>query len=592
MLNRFVRRLEDLVHALKQHLSEKNFLLVSSVLVGFSAALAAVVLKLLVFRLHDLLTRNYQVDHQYYYYLVFPGLGILLAVWLEKRFFKGVLSKGTAQVVSAVMRKGGSLGPEHMYAHVFTSAVTVAFGGSAGLEAPIVVTGSAIGSNYSRRYRLSPKARNLLLASGAAAGVAASFNAPVAGLLFALEVLLADVTIAAFIPLILAAAVGALLSKLVLGSEILLNFHLQSDFAARHVPFYLLLGAGCGLVSVYYARIFVAIEGWIRPTPRSSYRRAVFGGLWLALLILLFPPLFGEGFETIRALAEGRADKLFAVGVFGPYLKNGSWVLLALALTMFMKAAAAAITLGSGGNGGNFAPSLMVGALLGYTASALFEISGIAHLPSITFMVVGMAGVLSGVFRAPLTGIFLIAELTGGYELMIPLMLVSALSYTVARYLAPLSMDDKKLEESGVANLHDRDAVILSGLRTYQFIETDFVPVSPGATLGQIVQAVASSHRNVFPVVNERGILVGMVSLDDLRDVMFKQHLYSSVYASTLMRKPYAVVSPNEEVEVVMRKFEDTGSWNLPVVEDGVYKGFVSKSTLLNRYRDQLRLES
>ncbi|MBL7891436.1 MAG: chloride channel protein, partial [Bacteroidia bacterium] len=540
-------------------LNKRQFLIFSSMLVGLTAGLAAVVLKTLVHFIHEAITHNYHFKFQYYLYIFFPLIGILLTVYSVKRFLHGKLGRGTANILHAIIKKSGILPKDQMYSHVITSALTVGFGGSAGLESPMVTTGSAIGSNYARTYHLTYKDRVLLLASGAAAGIAAAFNSPIAGVLFALEVLLADVSISAFIPLIISAAIGALCSKIILQEGILLSFHFLEPFNYRYVPFYALLGALAGLVSVYYSRTFTRIEKLLKPNKEHPYRKAITGGVILAGLILLFPSLFGEGYSSIISLSQMKAEQLMVNSLFSGYSTNEWFLLVFIGVVMMVKVVATSVTINSGGNGGNFAPSLFVGAYLGYFFSRLISMLGITKLPEGNFTIVAMAGILSGIFHAPLTAIFLIVEITGGYDLMIPLMIVSAISFTVAKYFEPFSMDAKKLAKKGHVLTHSKDKSILASLKISSIIETDFHKVMPDSKLRELVEVVAHSNRNIFPVVDAENHLLGVILLDNIREVMFKSELYDTVLAKELMRKPAATVTSDESMHAVMKKFDEAG---------------------------------
>lgn len=582
----YIKLYETFINWLHNKLTPRQFLIFSSILVGISAGLVAVVLKTIVHYIYMAVTRDYHIPYQYVFYLIFPTIGILLTVFFVQKHLNGKLGRGTANILRAIAKKSSFLPKDQMYSHAITSALTVGFGGSAGLESPIVITGSAIGSNYAKTYHINYKDRTLLLACGAAAGIGAAFNAPIAGVLFALEVLLFDVTISAFIPLIIAAATGGLLSKIILNEDILLSFHLQQPFDYYNVPFYIILGLLAGLMSLYYARTYLKIESFLKPL-KNTYTKALIGGLALAILILFFPSLFGEGYDSIKILAELNPEKLFEHSIISNLISN-KWILfILLLLVMFLKIIAAAITVGSGGNGGNFAPSLFVGAYLGFVFAAVINILGISDIPISNFTIVAMAGILSGVFHAPLTAIFLIAEITGGYELMIPLMIVSATSYMIVKYFEPYSMDTKTLAKKGQIFTSDRDKNILSSLKTIKVIENDFQSVAPAATLGELVEVVANSKRNIFPVL-ENEQLLGIILLDNIREIMFKHEMYSTVLVKQLMRKPAAIIAPDESMQAVMKKFDETGAWNLPVIDDGKYIGFVSKSSIFNKYRTQL----
>jgi len=584
-----MRFAENFIEWLHGKLDKKQFLILSSMLVGLSAGLAAVILKSLVHFIQAAATKDYHIELQYAFYLVLPCAGVLLTVWVVQRFLRGKLGRGNSNILYAIAKKGSRLPPDQMYSHVLTSALTVGFGGSAGLESPMVTTGSAIGSNYGRTYHLTYKDRTLLLACGAAAGIAAAFNAPIAGLLFALEVLLADVTISVFIPIMIAAAAGALMSKIILDESMLLSFRLLQPFDYTNVPWYMLLGIVAGFISVYYARVFPRVEALFKGRKKHPWRNALAGGLVLALLIWLFPSLYGEGYGSIKTLSELHPEQLLHNSLLEDAFKGeAGLILLFVGLIMFVKVIAAAVTIGSGGNGGNFAPSLFVGAYLGFVFAQGLNLAGITKLPVANFTIVAMAGILSGLFHAPLTALFLIAEITGGYELMIPLMIVSALSYTVVKYFEPYSMDTKKLAKKGHIFTQDKDRNILSVLKIRKLIETDFQPVRPEMKLGALVEVVAHSQRNIFPVVNDKEQLCGIIQLDFIREIMFKTELYETVTVEQLMRSPAALIQPEEDMYAVMKKFDETGAWNLPVVENGKYLGFISKSSIFTRYRNML----
>jgi len=587
-MSNYFKLYEPLINWLHSKLSPRQFLIFSSILVGLTAGLAAILLKSCVHYIRLTIMHDYNIPYQYIFYLIFPTIGILLTVWFVQKHLGGKLGRGTINILHSIAKKSSFLPKDQMYSHVVTSALTVGFGGSAGLESPIVVTGSAIGSNYSKTYHINYKDRTLLLACGASAGIAAAFNSPIAGVLFALEVLLVDVSISAFIPLIIAAATGALLSKIILNEDILLSFHLQQPFNYYNVPSYILLGLLAGVVSVYYARMFLKAEELLKPKKINPYRKALIGGAVLAVLILFFPSLFGEGYDSIKLLSGANPEKLFEHSIIADLITS-KWIFVGLVLlAMFFKAIAVAFTIGGGGNGGNFAPSLFVGAYLGFSFATLLRLLGITDAPVSNFTIVAMAGILSGVFHAPLTAIFLIAEITGGYELMIPLMIVSAISFLVVKYFEPYSMDTKRLAKKGHIFTADKDRNILSSLKTAKVIETDFQSISPNATLGELVEVVAHSKRNIFAVVSKDEMLVGIILLDNIREVMFKHEMYDKVLVKELMRTPPAVIAPDEDVQSVMKKFDETNAWNLPVVDEGKYVGFVSKSGLLTKYRDRL----
>lgn len=575
---------------LGEKLSDRQFLIVSSILVGLTSGLAAIAVKYIVHSIGQLVSFYSTTYEEFFLFALFPLIGILLTVFYIRYFLNGKLPKGTPEIVYSIAKKSSKLPLRQTYSHMITSALTVGFGGSMGLESPMVSTGAAIGSNYGITYKLGYKGRTILLACGASAGIAAAFNSPIAGVLFAIEVLLADVSSAAFIPLIISAASGALLSKIILAEGITLSFSLQQPFDYHNMPYYVLLGIVAGMVSLYYTCVYSWTEGNMQRM-ENPWLRAITGGLLLFVLILLFPPLFGEGYTTIRHLAELNPGVLFQTSVLFSSIKTNVHLIFFLTLLLLVKPVAAAITIGSGGNGGNFAPALFVGAYLGFVFARLVNLSGITQIPESNFILVSMAGILSGIFYAPLTAIFLIAEITGGYELMIPLMIVSSLSLTVTHFFEPISMDSKKLSKMLHGSIDTRDKFLLSKLDISELIETNFSIVKPDYNLEAFIKVIASSSRNIFPVIDENKKLIGMVHLDKIRSVIFDPEQSQSTRVRDLMTIPAAVIQTNENLHQVLGKFEETKLWNLPVVEGDQYVGFLSKSSILTRYRNEL-LES
>jgi CIC family chloride channel protein len=575
---------------LRDKLSDRQFLIVSSILVGLTSGLAAVAVKYIVHsigRLVSFYSNNY---HEFFLFALFPLIGILLTVFYIRFFLKGKLAKGSPDIVYSIAKKSSKLPVHQTYAHIITSALTVGFGGSMGLESPMVSTGSAIGSNYGTSYKLGYKERTILLACGASAGIAAAFNSPIAGVLFAIEVLLADVSSAAFIPLIISAASGALLSKIILAEGITLSFSLQQPFNYHNMPYYVLLGILAGLVSLYYTRVYSWTESRMQGMD-NVWLRALRGGLMLFVLLIIFPPLFGEGYETIKQLAVNNPGTLFQSSLIFSFIKTNGHLVAFLGLLIFIKPVASAITIGSGGNGGNFAPALFVGAYLGFVFARLINLTGITRLPESNFTLVAMAGILSGIFYAPLTAIFLIAEITGGYDLMIPLMIVSALSLTVTHLFEPLSMDSRKLSHMLRGSIDTRDKFLLSKLDVSELIETNFSTLKPEDNLEALIKVIANSNRNIFPVIDDNKKLLGIVYLDKIRAVIFDSRHNHLTVVRDLMTTPGAVIQVNENLHQVLNKFEETKLWNLPVVNGEQYVGFLSKSSILARYRNEL-LES
>jgi chloride channel protein, CIC family len=577
------------VNWLKQQLSHRQFLVFCAIVVGLSAGAMAAVLKTLVQTVESLFHTEGVFSPMKTPYRVFlPMLGIGLTVLFVQKVLKGDLGKGVSNILYEIAKKSAFVKRHKLFSHVITSSLTVGLGGSSGLEAPIVITGSAVGSNIASSWGLSYRDRVLLLGCGAAAGIAAVFNSPIAGVMFAMEVLLIETTLSSFIPLIISAAVGALFSKIIFNEKMLFVFSLKEPFNYKNVPFYILLGFFCGFVALYYVRMSHAIGHFFQHMKINLYVKVVMGGLVLAILMYLFPPLFGEGYESIRLLADGKADDLLRNSIFSEH-RFQDWAIIAfVGAIVFIKAIATSVTLSSGGNGGNFAPSLFVGSFTGFFFSKLLNTVFSLSIPLSNFTIVGMAGVLSGVFYAPLTSIFLIAEVTGGYELIIPLMIVTTLSSVFVRHFEPISLEVKNMIEKGEVFSEDKDRNILLLLKTLDIIETDFKTLQPNDSLRDLIMAIKQSKRNLFAVVDEKQHLVGILTLDDVRDVMFEMPLYDKIWVKNLMKAPPSVLFVNESMSEVMKKFDETQAWNLPVVDEGFYLGFISKSAIFSKYRGEL----
>ena len=598
-----MKQLLTLFQRLKSRLSAQQYLVFSATLVGISAGVLAVCLKLIVHGIQIIFnTAQLFSPLKQAYYLALPTIGILICVLFVDKILRGDLGRGVANVLYEIARKSAHVKRHKLYSHIVTSAVTAGFGGSAGLEAPIVVTGSAVGSNLATTLGHGYRERTLLLGCGAAAGIAAVFNAPIAGVMFAMEVLLADVTISAFIPLIISAACGALFSRAVLNETSLFSFKLQQPFNWMNTPFYIVLGILSGLISLYYVRTAHLVSTFFKNSSLSIYQKALFGGFILAVLIALFPSLFGEGYSSIRLLADGKADVLFEKSAFADFMPQnlskktflgfnteGVILLAFLGATIFIKAIAASVTIGAGGNGGNFAPSLFVGSYLGFFFSRLLNTVFNLKLPESNFTIVGMAGILSGVMYAPLTAIFLIAEVAGGYDLIIPLMIVSTISSVFTRHFEPISIETKAMIERGDVFSQNKDRNILLLLKANKLIETDFKTIKTTNSLGELIETIKISQRNLFAVIGENNLLEGILTLDDVRSVMFDAELYDKILVEDIMKVPPSVLYLNDDMGTVMKKFDETNAWNLPVVdESGAYIGFISKSAIFSNYRSQL----
>lgn len=589
MLKKIILKIEGTIAWSRSKLGDKQFIFLSAVLVGISAALAVILLKAFAHGVFTFATYVSRILKLGFLNSFLPIIGILLTVFVVKKFLSGTIQKGTSQILYAVAKKASIIPRKQMYAQIITSSLTVGMGGSAGLESPIVITGAAFGSNFAQKYRLNYKDRTLLIGCGVAAGIAAAFNAPIAGVLFAIEVLLVDVSIAAFTPIMIAAATGALVSVIVLDENILLSFKQQENLNYHNVPYYILLGVFTGLVSIYYSRNFQRVEHFFSRLKLGPYKKALFGSTLLAILIYVFPTLFGEGYESIRILSESDPGQLLEDTLFSGF-RNNSWALLLfVGCTMLLKAFASGLTIGSGGNGGNFAPSLFLGSYVGFFFSKLINLIGLAKLPISNFTLVGMAGILSGLFHAPLTAIFLIAEITGGYNLMIPLMIVSSISFAISKRFEKHSMDVKNLAKKGHAFTSNKDANVLSTLDMNSVIQTDYLTVSPEENLDKLVDLISNSTQVVFAVVNIENELVGVVYFNDIKEIIFNSYRVKYTQIKEIMTAPKQIITLDDSMEMVMDKFEQTKVAFLPVLKNDKYYGFISKSLALEAYRTKLK---
>lgn len=575
-----------IIHYLRTRLSRVQYIMVIATLVGFFSGLTAVLLKTIV---HHIQHWIQTIPVSRFAYLLFPVAGLVLTVWIIHKLWGGHIEKGIAMVLQAIARKSSFIPLRHTYQHIFTSSLTVGLGGSVGLEAPIVATGSAIGSNTARISDLNYRERTLLIACGAASGIAAVFNAPIAGVIFAIEVLLTETVVSYFIPLIISSVVGALCSKIILGESWLFNFALQEHFNYENVPHYIVLGVLAGFISLYYARMFTRFEKKLSHWKINPYRKAASGGLLLMALYFIFPPLFGEGYDNVKLLANGMAEQinndnsLFA-------LLDESWSLVVVAgFIVLLKPIAAAITIGSGGNGGNFAPSLFTGAYLGFFFSKLANNTGWMKIPEGNFSLVGMAGVLSGVMYCPLSAIFLIAEITNGYELFIPLMIVSSISFFIVKTYEPYYMEIKQLAKEGQVFTYKKEKNILVSIHLSEMLQDKYDTISIDKKLRDLVELIKRSEKNIFAVHDEKDRFAGIIELNDIKQQLFRPDRFDVVYIKSLLKKPADILYENDDMHTVMEKFDITQSWYLPVLNtEKKFIGFISKTKVFNKYREIL----
>ncbi len=570
------------------HIKQHHFVLILSFVVGVFSAVAAYLLKSSIHLIQMLLTDNFSRNDVNYWYLVFPAIGILIASLFVRYIVKDDISHGITRILYAISQRKSIIKLHNTWTSLVGSSITIGFGGSVGAEAPIVLTGSAIGSNLGKFFKLDQKTLMLLVGCGAAGAIGGIFKAPIAGLVFTLEVLMLDMTLTSIVPLLISSVTATATSYIFSGSSFMFQFTDYESFAVERIPYLIVLGIVCGLVSLYFIRGMNRIEQFFRKY-KNPYTKLVIGGLMLSILIFIFPPLYGEGYDTISQLLNGNSTSVLDRSFF-LNMGDNPWVLIIyLVLIIGFKIFASAATNGAGGVGGIFAPSLFVGALTGFVVAQLFNIFGLP-MPEGNFTLAGMAGLMSGVMHAPLTGIFLIAELTGGYNLFMTLIIVSTVSYLTIILFEPHSLYAMRLAQKGELITHHKDKAVLTLLKMENVIETDLIVLSPKMSLGELVKIISHSKRNIFPVVNpDSGVLMGVVLLDEVRNIMFRPELYNRFTVDKLMISPPATINNQLPMEKVMEIFEDTGAWNLPVVDNQKrYIGYVSKSKIFNSYRHVL----
>lgn len=583
------RSYELILHWLNNRLSRNQFLVLSGILVGCTAGLAGVILKTLVHNIHHFITTEVHFEYQILFYIIFPFLGIVLTTMIVLTIFKGQDRKGISVILYEIAQNSSVVSSVKMYSQIVQSAVTVGLGGSAGLESPIAVTGAAIGSNFARTYRLNYKERTLLLAAGATAGIASAFNAPIAGIMFAFEILLTGVVFTDFIPLVVAAVCGSLLSRILLQEDVLFRFYTREAFNYKNIPYYLLLGAVTGLYARYFVLMSKKVEHFMKGLNLSKLRKAMLGGAVLSLLCVLFPPLFGEGYDMVKALTNGDTHTIIENSFFRYFEIGNATVIIFLVLVLLLKAFATSFTIFGGGNGGNFAPSLFAGGTVGYLFAIICQQIGFPEVPVTNLVLVGMAGAMSGVMYAPLTAIFLIAESSYGYDLFIPLMIVSIMSYLIAKWFSPISPELKSLADQGKIFTNKHDKNLLFSLKTEDFIDRYSQIIHETAPVSDLFEMVKNGNKNIFAVVNDQKVLQGILTLDDIRPYLFGK-TETSVTIQQMMKAPPAVIYPENQPLDILQTFDDTAMWNLPVVDhDQKFIGFISKSTILTSYRQLLK---
>ena len=574
---------------LTRRLSNQQVLMLLAVVIGVLAGMGTYLFEILLYAIKGALTRWFPVESAHLLFLIYPAVGIVLATLFVKYIVRDNISEGVTRVLQAMSSKNSRIAPHNCWTSVVGGATTIGFGGSVGPEAPIVLTGAAIGSNVGRLARLNYKHTTLLLCCGAGAAIAAIFKAPITGVVFVLEILMLDITAGSVIPLLIASITATTMAFMLRGFDPILAVTLrESDaFELWQIPLYILLGGSCGLMSWYFTSMNSRVGGWFKRLDRQ-YKKWIAGGAVLGILIFIFPPLYGEGYEGMTALMHGEPGALFDSSLFYRFREIDWVVILFVVATMFFKVIAMASTNAAGGVGGTFAPSLFVGAFTGAALALLCNALFHWDVPVASFTLVGMAGVMSGVMNAPLTSIFLIAELSNGYGLFIPLMITACISFAVGYWLDPDSIYTKQLRQRGELLTHDKDQSVFVFLKLDELMETDFIRIRPRMTLGDLVHIISTARRNIFPVIDEFGRLLGVVQLDDLREDMFKPGKYGNPVTDYMIQPPDRILQ-HEAIQSILPKFEDKHTWMLPVVDkQDRYLGFISKSRILNAYREQL----
>lgn len=580
LLSRFIKWRE-------KHISHNQFVLILSFVVGVLSALAAFALKHLIHFIQHLLTGGFDPHSFNWLYLVYPVIGIFITGVFIRRVVRDDISHGVTKVLYAISCRKGMIRRHNTWSSLIASGITIGFGGSVGAESPIVMTGSAIGSNLGRLFRMEKKVMMLLIGCGAAGAVSGIFKAPIAGLVFTVEVLMLDLTMSSLLPLLISSVTAATISYILMGTDAMFEFHMEDAFDMARVPYVILLGIVCGLVSLYFTHVTTAIEKQFKKLSNPYYKLAIGGGI-LSVLIFLFPPLYGEGYETINQLINGMSENIILDNSL--FYGHARFLFLYMFLIILFKAFASTVTNCGGGCGGIFAPSLFLGCVSGYLFASLCNmLDWGVPVSDKNFALFGMAALMSGVFHAPLTGFFLIAELTGGYALFLPLMMVSVSSYLTVKVFDKNNIYAIRLAQRGELITHHKDQAVLTILKVADVIEKNFMKLSPDMDLGALTSVVAKTKRNIFPVVDAANRLVGILYLDDIRHIMFRQELYHRYNVAVLMREVPVRLSIEEPMEAVMRTFEETGAWNLPVEDvTGEYIGFISKSAIFTAYRKTL----
>ena len=577
--NNFIARLFDI--------DQVKLVYLLSLVVGLLSALAAALLKNAIHFTHKILTQGITLESGRYLYLVYPFIGMLLTVLFVRFIVRDKIGHGISRILYSISKKRSYLKAHNTWTSIVASTLTIGFGGSVGAEAPIVLTGSSIGSAIGRLFKLNYKNITLLIGCGAAGAISGIFKAPIAGIVFVLEILLLDLTISSIVPLLISSVTAATVAYFLMGDTVLFSFNIGEAFNISNIPWYILLGIVSGLISLYFSKMTLFLEAGYEKI-ENIYTRLILGGIVLGGLVFLFPPFFGEGYDTIMSLLQGNSGLVISNTLFDNFSNRYLGMILFMLGLVFLKVVASSSTNGAGGVGGIFAPTLFLGGINGFMMASVLKKIGNIDLPDNRFVLVGMAGMMAGVMHAPLTAIFLIAEITGGYNLLIPLIITSTVAYITTRSFEKHSIYHVQLAKRGELITHDKDKAVMTRMNWKQEIETDLLKVSSSDNLGELVKVISRSKRNIFPVVDKYNILEGIVSLDDVREIMFRQELYSSTFVKEFMTIPPSYIDKKESIETVMDTFRKTDAWNLPVLDNGYYVGFISKSRIFSRYRELL----
>ncbi len=569
-------------------LPKNQLMIILSIVIGVVVGILAVIMKNLVFYIRELLTGDFSVKYSNYQYVIYPAIGILATVIFVKYILRKPVRDGIPNVLYAISKEHGVLKKHNTFSSIITSALTVGFGGSVGLEGPTVVTGSAWGSMIAKALRLNYKQTLAVLGFAAAAAMSAIFKAPIAAIVFALEIILFDMTMTALVPLLIASITAALTSYLFLGQDILYPFVVESKFELGQTPYYIGLGIFTSLISVYFIKMYVA-SGNIFGKLKNSFLKFIIGAGLLGGIIFLLPSLYGEGFEVINESLSGNLEFIFDNSIFYNYSENVPIALLLLFAIIMFKVIATSLTFRAGGIGGIFAPTLFIGTMSGLFFASMLNYLGLAELPVANFALVGMAGLLAGVVHAPLTAIFLIAEITGGHEMFLPIMLVSTISYATAKLIVPKSIYTIQLKNRGEVITHHKDRALLSMMDMTKLIEKDFSTIDHEATLGELVKVISNSTRNIYPVIDKENNFYGIIFLDQIRNIMFQPDKYETTDVHSLMFMPSNIVDLKDDMETIAGKFQHSGKYNLVVLEDGKYYGFLSRANVFSHYREILK---